>query len=115
MTEAFTAAHALTRKTLHYGDDYRATFALCLRAILNGYREETAEQVADRIEDIIADNDMWTNRWTAHSGEIRVYVKQKLSRGRTQEMGYIAIDRETAEARACMSRRRAWMRDLIAA
>ncbi len=114
-SQAFSLAHALTRRTIQSGDSYAITFGQCLKAVLNGYRVETAERAADRIEGLIAANDMWSNRWTAHSGEIRIYVKQSLSRGRHQEMGYIAVDRETAEARACMSRRRAFIRDLIAA
>jgi hypothetical protein len=32
-SQAFTAAHALTRRTLRAGDNYAATFALCLKAV----------------------------------------------------------------------------------
>lgn len=33
-SQLFTQAHALTRATIKAGDDYRATFALCLKAII---------------------------------------------------------------------------------
>lgn len=33
-SQLFKKAHALTRKTIKTGDDYRATFALCLKAVI---------------------------------------------------------------------------------
>ncbi len=35
MSEIFSQAHALTRKTLQAGDDYRVTFAAALKSLLN--------------------------------------------------------------------------------
>lgn len=34
-SEAFTAAHEMTRATILPGDDYRATFALCLKVVFS--------------------------------------------------------------------------------
>lgn len=39
----FKAAHALTKATIQTGDNYAATFAICLKAIYAESREETIE------------------------------------------------------------------------
>ena len=39
----FKKAHALTKATIQAGDNYSATFAICLKAIYAGSKEETIE------------------------------------------------------------------------
>ena len=121
-TAAFTAAHALTRRTIQSGDSYSATFGLCLRAVLAGYRAETAQQVADRIAALIEGAGMQTSQDDDtdddYNDVIRVYVTQRLSRHRgwrADRMGHVEINCETGAVSPRLLKRRAFIRDLIAA
>ena len=44
MTNLFKQAHALTRATIQQGDDYQATFTLCLRSIIADAKQPMANQ-----------------------------------------------------------------------
>jgi hypothetical protein len=118
--EAFTAAHALTRRTIQNGDNYRATFGACLRAVLAGYGTESAEDKAERIAALIEGEGMTAKVWDRHDDEIRVYISEELRSKRSwrknvRDMGYVAICRETGAVVNAANRRTAFIRDLIAA
>lgn len=49
----FKQAHALTRATIQAGDDYRATFGLCLRAITNDHRSRLASHSLNTVYEAI--------------------------------------------------------------
>ena len=44
-SELFTKAHALTRQTIQSGDDYRATFSLCLSAVYRAMTYQAPKKI----------------------------------------------------------------------
>ena len=48
MTTLFKQAHALTRATIQPNDDYKATFILCLRAIIADAKQASSEPMANQ-------------------------------------------------------------------
>lgn len=52
MTTLFKQAHALTRATIQAGDNYQATFILCLRAIIADNKQANSEPMANQFNTI---------------------------------------------------------------
>lgn len=53
MTNLFKQAHDLTRATIQAGDDYQATFILCLRAIIADSKARLAEHSLNTVFEAI--------------------------------------------------------------
>lgn len=53
MTNLFKQAHALTRATIQAGDDYKATFILCLRAIIADNKARLVEHSGNTVFEAI--------------------------------------------------------------
>lgn len=53
MTNLFKQAHALTRATIQDGDNYAATFTLCLRAIIADKKSRLAEHSLNTVFEAI--------------------------------------------------------------
>lgn len=53
MTTLFKQAHALTRATIQQGDNYQATFTLCLRAIIADAKSHLAEHSLNTVFECI--------------------------------------------------------------
>lgn len=52
MKNLFKQAHALTRATIQAGDNYQATFILCLRAIIADAKQASSEPMANQFNTI---------------------------------------------------------------
>ncbi len=52
MKNLFQQAHALTRATIQTGDNYQATFTLCLRAIIADAKQAASDPLASQFNTV---------------------------------------------------------------